>query len=48
MAPPSYKQYSEDFINLVMESEEPYEVGKTLGIPKSTLATILKRGRLLK
>ena len=43
-----YKKHSEAVINQVLQSEEPYEVGKILGIPKSTVATILRRGGLPK
>ena len=38
------KRYTDDILRRIFESDEPYDLGKLLGVPKSTVATLLKRG----
>ena len=33
-----------DILQRIFESDEPHDLGKLLGVPKSTVATLLKRG----
>ena len=40
-----YKKYSEEIRESILKADDPYYLGKELGVPKSTICNILKRGR---
>ena len=42
------ERISRELLVRICEAKEPYELGKLLGVPKSTVATILKHGLPLK